>query len=76
MSNQQKFRAAKLSVASEQASYDLLSEQFRLGLKNIVELLTGKDKLLQAHQNRLQSKYTTILNQQLLKFYQGETMNL
>lgn len=76
MSNQQKFRAAKLSVASEQASYDLLSEQFRLGLKNIVELLTGKDKLLQAQQNRLQSKYTTILNQQLLKFYQGETMNL
>lgn len=76
MSNQQKFRAAKLSVASEQASYDLLSEQFRLGLKNIVELLTGKDKLLKAQQNRLQSKYTTILNQQLLKFYQGETMNL
>lgn len=76
MSNQQKFRAAKLSVASEQASYDLLSEQFRLGLKNIVELLTGKDKLLQAQQNRLQSKYTTILNLQLLKFYQGETMNL
>jgi len=76
MSNQQKFRAAKLSAASEQASYDLLSEQFRLGLKNIVELLTGKDKLLQAQQNRLQSKYTTILNQQLLKFYQGETMNL
>lgn len=76
MSNQQKFRAAKLSVAGEQASYDLLSEQFRLGLKNIVELLTGKDKLLQAQQNRLQSKYTTILNQQLLKFYQGETMNL
>lgn len=76
MSNQQKFRAAKLSVASEQASYDLLSEQFRLGLKNIVELLTGKDKLLQAQQNRLQSKYTTILNQQLLKFYQGGTMNL
>lgn len=76
MSNQQKFRAANLSVASEQASYDLLSEQFRLGLKNIVELLTGKDKLLQAQQNRLQSKYTTILNQQLLKFYQGETMNL
>ena len=75
-SNQQKFRAARLSVESEQASYDLLSEQFQLGLKNIVELLTGKDKLLQAQQNRLQSKYTTILNQQLLRFYQGETMRI
>lgn len=74
--NQQKFRAAQSSVESEQASYDLLSEQFRLGLKNIVELMTGKDKLLQAQQNRLQSKYTTILDMQLLKFYQGETMNI
>ena len=43
--NQQKYQAAKSSVESAQLSYDLLSEQFRLGLKNIVELMTGKDKL-------------------------------
>ncbi len=72
--NQQKFRAAQLSVDSEQQSYDLLSEQFRLGLKNIVELMTGKDKLLQAQQNRLQSKYMTILNRQLLLFYKGSVV--
>ncbi len=69
--NQQKFRSALLSVESEQASYDLLSEQFQLGLKNIVELMTGKDKLLTAQQNKLQSKYMTIYYQQMLKFYQG-----
>ena len=74
--NQQKFRSALISVESEQTSYDLLSEQFQLGLKNIVELMTGKDKLLKAQQNKLQSKYTTILNQQLLKFYQGEMMKI
>ena len=74
--NQQKFKAAQSSVASEQASYDLLSEQFHLGLKNIIELMTGKDKLLKAQQNRLQSKYMTILNQQLLHFYEGETLNI
>ena len=74
--NQQKFRSASASVESEQASYDLLSEQFQLGLKNIVELMTGKDKLLQAQHNRLQSKYMTILKLQLLKFYQGETMKI
>ena len=34
--------------------------------------MTGKDKLLQAQQNRLQSKYQTLLAQQMLKFYQGE----
>ncbi len=74
--NQQKFRSALQSVASEQASYDLLSEQFRLGLKNTVELMTGKDKLLTAQQNKLQSKYMTILNQQLLKFYEGGKMKI
>ncbi len=74
--NQQKFRAASATVESEQQSYDLLSEQFNLGLKNIVELMTGKTNLLQAQQNKLQSKYMTILDQQLLRFYQGESMNL
>lgn len=74
--NQQKFRSAMATVESEQQSYDLLSEQFNLGLKNIVELMSGKDKLLTAQQNRLQSKYTTILSLQLLKFYQGETMKI
>jgi len=70
--NQQKYRAATKTVESEQASYDLLQEQFRLGLKNIVELMTGKDRLLSAQQNMLQAKYVTILNQHLLKFYAGQ----
>ena len=70
--NQQKFLTARTTVESEQQSYDLLSEQFRLGLKNIVELMTGKDRLMQAQQNLLQSKYMTILNIQLLQFYQGK----
>ena len=74
--NQQKFRAATASVESEQQSFDLLSEQFNLGLKNIVELMTGKTNLLQAQQNKLQSKYMTILSPQLLKFYQGETIDI
>lgn len=68
--SQQRFRAAQTTVDSEQQSYDLLAEKFDLGLTNIVELMTGKDKLLTAQQNRLQSKYQTILNQQMLTFYQ------
>ena len=70
--NQQKFRAAMATEQSEQQSYDLLQEQFQLGLKNIIELMTGKDKLLTAQQNKLQSKYQTILAQQMLKFYSGQ----
>lgn len=67
--NQSQFKAAKVSTESAQTSYDLLSEQFKLGLKNIVELRTGKDNLLKAKQNELQAKYMTILNLNILKFY-------
>ena len=67
--NQQRFRAAQATVDSEQLSYSLLQEKFNVGLTNIVELMTGKDRLLQAEQNRLQSKYMTLLNLQMLKFY-------
>ena len=70
--NQQKFRAAKITVESEQQSYDLLNEKFDLGLTNIIELLQGKDKLLSAQQNLLQSKYMTLLNMQLLRFYAAQ----
>ena len=68
--NQSQFKAAKVSTESAKTSYELLSEQFRLGLKNIVELMTGKDNLLTAQQNELQSKYLAILNINMLKFYQ------
>ena len=67
--NQSRFKAAKISTESAQASFDLLQEQFRLGLKNIIELMNGKDNLLTAKQNELQSKYLTIMNIEMLKFY-------
>ena len=72
--NQEKYKAASSSVESAQQSYELLSEQFRLGLKNIVELMAGKDKLLEAQQNLLQSKYMTLYYQQMLKFYENGEM--
>ncbi len=69
VTNRNKFKAARVSTESAQASYELLSEQFNLGLKNIVELMTGKTHLLQAQQNELQSKYLAILNLNMLDFY-------
>ena len=70
--NQMKLRSAIATEESEQQSYNLLQEQFQLGLKNIVELMSGKDKLLNAQQARLQSKYQTILALEMLKFYSRE----
>ena len=73
---QQQYIYAKTNVESMQESYDLLSEQFKLGLKNIVELNTSKNNLLQAEQQLIQSKYTTLLNLAMLRFYQGEAIRL
>lgn len=75
-SNQQNFLAAKDRVKSQEASYELLNEQFQNGLKNTVEVLQGRDNVISAEQDLLQSKYTTLLNVQLLKFYTGEKINL
>lgn len=76
VSNQQRYVAAKSTLASQQESYNQLNEQFNEGLKNIVELLQGRDNLLNAEQNMLQSKYNTLLYIQLLKFYSGEEINM
>ena len=72
--NQNMFKAAQVTTQSAKTSYALLNEQFSLGLKNIVDLMTGKDNLLKAQQNELQSKYLAILNIKLLQFYQEGTL--
>ena len=73
---QQQYISAKSNVASMKESYELVSEQFKLGLKNIVELTTGKNNLLSAQQQMLQSKYTALYNISMLHFYEGQKIKL
>lgn len=73
---QQRYVAAQEKLRSTQTSFELISEQFNMGMKNTIELLTEKNNLLSAQQETLQAKYMSILNTQLLKFYQGETIQL
>lgn len=73
---QQNYIAAKSRVKSQEASYELLNEQFQNGLKNTVDVLQGRDNVISAEQDMLQSKYTALLNIQLLKFYTGEKIEL
>ena len=72
--NQAQFKSARVSTTSAEASYNLLNEQFRQNLKNVIELMNGKDALLKARQAELQAKYLAILNINLLKFYEGGTL--
>ena len=72
--NQQRYVAAKEKVDYCRESYNLTSEQFRLGLKNVVELTQDKTNLSTAIQQMLQAKYEALLNMALLKYYNGENI--
>ncbi len=74
--NRAKYLSSRSNVESMQASYDLLQEQFRLGLKNIADLLASRSSLLSAKQSMLQDKYTTVLNRTLLDFYADGIVSL
>lgn len=69
VTNQNKFKAAQVATQSAETSYEMLSGKFQEKLINIVELMKGRDTVIQAQQNELQSKYLTILNMHLLNFY-------
>ena len=73
--NQQRYIAAQEKVEYCRESYALTSEQFRLGLKNIVELTQDKTNLSIATQQMLQAKYEALLNMALLKYYNGENIS-
>ncbi|MBR1881476.1 MAG: TolC family protein [Muribaculaceae bacterium] len=66
---QQRYVAAQTKVQAAQTGYDLTSEQFRLGMKNILELLTDKTTLSTSTQQMLQAKYMAMLNRSLLDLY-------
>ncbi|MBO5250700.1 MAG: TolC family protein [Bacteroidaceae bacterium] len=73
---QQEYVAADSKEKSAQVSFDLVNEQFKLGMKNTLELLTEKNNLLSAKQQRVQAKYMAILDRTLLHFYSGQKIEL
>lgn len=70
LSAQSQYIAATQKVKALQISYDLIEQQFKLGLKSTLDLLTEKNNLLSAKQSLLQAKYLSIMNVQLLNLYQ------
>jgi len=45
-------------------------------MKNTLELLTEKNNLVNAQQEMVQAKYMTIMNLQLLNFYQNKPIQI
>lgn len=71
INSQAQYLAAEEKVKSSQESYNVMDEQFRLGLKNTIELLTEKNTMVSAQQELLQAKYTALMNRKVLDYYQG-----
>ncbi|MFR0677372.1 TolC family protein [Dysgonomonas mossii] len=76
VSGQSKYRAAKDQVKSSELSYQLVLEQYSLGMRNTVELTTEKNNYANALQSLLQAKYTVLLSLKLLNFYQGQELTI
>jgi len=75
-SSQTQYTSAKENLAYVKQSYDLTQEQFFLGMKNTVELLTQKNNYLTAQQEVLQAKYMSIMSIQLLNIYQKKAIEV
>nr|MBP9481664.1 TolC family protein [Parabacteroides sp.] len=75
-SSQNQYTSAMERLNSVELSYKLTEEQFYLGMKNTLELLTEKNNLLIAQQEVLQSKYMAIMSIQLLNFYQKKPIDI
>lgn len=70
-STQSQYIASKESLTASELSYNLVEEQFNLGLKNAVDLLVEKNNFLSAQLSLIQAKYSAALAIKLLNYYQG-----
>ena len=75
-SAQSQYQSAMERLSYVQQSFKLTEEQFFLGMKNTLEMLTEKNNLLSARQEVLQSKYMAIMSIQLLNIYQKKPVDL
>ena len=71
VSAQSQYLAATEKERYARESFDLTQEQFNLGVKNTVELITAQNEWASARQEVLHAKYMALLNIELLNIYQG-----
>lgn len=75
VSSQSSYVAAVENEAYARQSYELTFEQFEVGMKNTVELITAQNDYATARMEVLQAKYMTLMNKEILNVYQGMESN-
>ena len=72
LSAQSRYQSAIASEASAKESFEMMEERYNVGLESVIDLLTEKNNYLRAKQETLQSKYTALMDLELLDFYTGQ----
>lgn len=71
---QSSYVAAREKLSASQTSYNLVEQQYDVGLKTPTDLLTQRDLLLTAQEEYIKAKYQIIYNINMLRFYAGEPL--
>ncbi|MFA5301612.1 MAG: TolC family protein [Bacteroidales bacterium] len=75
VSAQSQYVSAKEQLDAAQASFELVNEQFRAGLKNTIELITEQNNYTNALSTLLQSRFQAVSSLMLLDLYQYQNVN-
>ena len=72
ISAQAQYTAAVEKARYALQSYELTQEQFNVGMKNTVELITAQNEYVSAKQAEIQAGYTALISRMVLDVYQGK----
>ncbi len=75
-SAQAMYSVSDYMLQASQKSMELTTEQYKVGMKNTIELLTEQDNYSQTQQQHLINKYQLILNKALLNYYKTNIIKL
>lgn len=73
---QAKYSVSEYQLKAVEESLGLVTQQYELGMKNIIELLTEQDSYNQSYQDYLINKYQLIYNKAILNYYKTNIIKL
>jgi outer membrane protein len=73
---QSQYTASQAQLKAAEESYRIASEQLKLGAVDAVSFLIQKNAYMQAQQQKIQARYTVILNRSVYEFYQGKPLSI
>lgn len=73
---QAQYMVSEYKLEAVEESLKLVTEQYNVGMKNIIELLSEQDSYLESAQEYLTNKYQFILNKALLEYYKTDLITL